>query len=108
MLSKQARRARLDELFRVKAATEGEITELLCEEERTESFRDEGATSTETWTVERYGVATATARALTHVGTKARHMPKLVGALRAGDSAGIGRSAPASKPATAIALPRSG
>jgi hypothetical protein len=85
MLSKQARRARLDELFRVKATTEGEIAVLLCEEERTESYRDEGATSTETWTVERYGVATATARALTHVGTKTPHMPKLVDALRAGE-----------------------
>ena len=85
MLSKQARRTRLDELFSVKAATEGEIAELLCEEERTESFRDEGATSTETWVVERYGVATGTARALTHVGTKIPRMPKLAGALRAGE-----------------------
>ena len=85
MLSTQARRTRLDELFRVKAATDGEIAQLLCEEERTESFRDEGATSTETWVVERYGVAIATARTLTHVGTKSRRMPKLAGALCAGE-----------------------
>jgi Domain of unknown function (DUF222)/HNH endonuclease len=85
MLSTQARRTRLDELFRVKAATEGEIAELLCEEERTESYRDEGATSTETWVVERYGVATATARALTHVGMTTPRMPKLAGALRSGE-----------------------
>ncbi len=85
MLSKEARRTRLDELFRVKAATEGEIAELLGEEERTESYRDEGATSTETWVVERYGVATGTARALTQVGAKTPRMPKLAGALRAGE-----------------------
>jgi len=85
MLSKEARRTRLDELFHVKAAAEGEIAELLCEEERTESYRDEGATSTESWVVERYGVATSTARALTHVGTKSPAMPKLIGAVRAGE-----------------------
>ena len=85
MLSKEARRARLDELFQVKASTEGEIIELLDEEERTESYRDEGATSTQSWVVERYGVATSTARALTHVGTKTRATPRLAGALRAGE-----------------------
>jgi hypothetical protein len=85
MLSTEARRTRLDELFHVKAAAEGEIAELLCEEERTESYRDEGATSTESWVVERYGVATSTARALTHVGTKSPTMPKLIGAVRAGE-----------------------
>ena len=85
MLSKEARRTRLDELFRVKAATEGEIAELLGEEARTESYRDEGATSAETWVVERYGVATGTARALTQVGVKAPRMPKLAGALRVGE-----------------------
>jgi len=85
MLSTEARRTRLDELFRAKAAAEGEIVELLCEEERTESYRNEGATSTESWVVERYGVATATARALMQVGRKAATMPKVVGALRAGE-----------------------
>jgi hypothetical protein len=85
MLSKEARRARLDELFHVKAAAEGEIIALLDEEERSESYRDEGATSTQSWVVERYGVATSTARALTHVGTETRATPGLVGALRAGE-----------------------
>ena len=85
MLSKEPRRARLDELFKVKASTEGEIVELLDEEERTESYRDEGATSTQSWVVERYGVAASTARALTHVGTKTRATPRIAGALRAGE-----------------------
>ena len=85
MLSKEARRLRLDELFRVKASTEGEIIELLEEEERTESYRDEGATSAQSWVVERYGVANSTARALTHVGTKTRATPRLAGAFRAGE-----------------------
>jgi hypothetical protein len=85
MLSNEARRTRLDELFRLKAAAEGEIAEHLCAVARTESYRREGATSTEAWVVERYGVAIATARALTHVGTKSPSMPKLMGAVRAGE-----------------------
>ena len=85
MLSNEARRTRLDELFRLKAATEGEIAELLRDEERSQSYRDEGATSAESWVVERYGVAIATARALTHVGTKTSTTPHLAEALRAGE-----------------------
>jgi hypothetical protein len=37
------------------------------------------------WVVERYGVSTATARALTHVGAKAWDIPNLIGSLCAGE-----------------------
>ena len=38
-----------------------------AEFDRRQAFRDEGATSAQAWAVERYGVSTATARALTRV-----------------------------------------
>ncbi len=84
-LSKEARIQRLKELFRLDAATRGEIVVLLGEADRSEEFRDDGATSTQTWVVERFGVSAATARTLTHVGERAWDAPHLVGALCAGD-----------------------
>jgi hypothetical protein len=48
-------------------------------------YRDDGATSTEAWAVERFGVSTATARALTRVGEKAWDMPHLVESMCAGE-----------------------
>ena len=84
-MSNEQRRARLDELFRVRAAAEAEITVHLGESDRNQAYRDEGATSTESWVVERFGVSTATARALTRVGEKAWDMPHLIGALCSGD-----------------------
>ncbi|HEX4434217.1 MAG TPA: DUF222 domain-containing protein [Acidimicrobiales bacterium] len=83
-LSKEQRRARLDMLFRQRAALDGEIVLHLGEVERGEEYRDEGATSTEAWTVERFGIAVSTARALTRVGQKASDLPHLVGALSQG------------------------
>jgi hypothetical protein len=84
-LSNEARAERLKVLFRRDSATRGEISVLLGEVDRSESYRDEGATSTEAWVVERYGVSTATARTLTHVGEKAWDVPHLVGSMCAGD-----------------------
>jgi hypothetical protein len=75
----------LEKAFRAKAAAEGEIVVRLGEIDRRQAFRDEGATSSETWAAERFGVSTPTARALTRVGAKAWDMPHLVGSLCAGD-----------------------
>jgi hypothetical protein len=75
----------LDELFRVREATEGKIALRLAELERRQTFREEGATSIANWTTERYGISSATARALTHGGEKAWDLPNLIGAVCAGD-----------------------
>ncbi len=80
-LSNDALRARLDDLFRQKAAVEGRIIELLGEVGRREAFREEGATSTEAWVVERFGVSAPTARAYTQVAERAWDLPNLTGAL---------------------------
>jgi hypothetical protein len=84
-LSNEERTQRLESLFRTMAATAGEIAVLLGEVERSQSFRDEGATSTSSWVAERFGVAGSTARALTRVGEKAWDLPHLVGSLCAGE-----------------------
>ena len=52
---------------------------------RREAFRDEGATSTEAWAVERFAVSVPTARAYTHAAERAWDLPNLVGALCDGD-----------------------
>jgi hypothetical protein len=57
----------------------------LGEIERRQAFRDEGATSLESWAAERFGVSTPTARTYAHVGEKAWDIPHLVGSLCAGD-----------------------
>jgi hypothetical protein len=84
-MSKEERVARLDQALGMMAAAQGEVVAILGEIDRGQEFRDEGATSTESWLVERFGVSTATARALTHVGEKAWDLPHLVGGLRAGE-----------------------
>jgi Domain of unknown function (DUF222)/HNH endonuclease len=84
-MSNQERTERLEVLFRSKAAIEGEIAVHLGEVERSQSFRDEGGTSTESWVAERFGVATSTARSLTLLGEKAWDLPHLIGAVCAGD-----------------------
>lgn len=84
-LSPKARAERLGVLFSRDAATRGEISLLLGEVDRSQSYRDDGATSTETWVVQRYGVSSATARILTHVGGKGWGAPHLVGSMCAGD-----------------------
>jgi Domain of unknown function (DUF222)/HNH endonuclease len=75
----------LDGLFRLKAAVDGEIVVNLGEASRRQVYRDVGATSTETWAAERFGVSTPTARAYTHVGEKGWDLPHLVESLCAGD-----------------------
>jgi hypothetical protein len=84
-LSRAARAERLGVLFRLDAATRGEIAVLVGEADRSEDFRDDGATSTEAWLVACFGVSVATARTLTHVGGKAWDAPRLVGSMCAGD-----------------------
>ncbi len=75
----------LDGLFRLKAAVEGAIVVHVGEVDRRQAYRDDGATSTETWAAERFGVSRPTARALAHVGEKAWDMPRLVDAFCDGD-----------------------
>ena len=77
--------ARLDDLFRTRAAVEGHIVQLLGEAERRGAHYDDGATSAATWTAERFGVSTPSARTLVRVAQKAWDVPQLVGALQAGE-----------------------
>jgi hypothetical protein len=76
---------RLDALFRLRAAADGRIVELLGEVGRREAFRDEGATATEPWTVERFGVSQPTARAYAHVAEQAWDFPHLTASLCEGE-----------------------
>jgi Domain of unknown function (DUF222)/HNH endonuclease len=78
-------RSNLDEDFRIMETAKARIAVRLAETERRQAFRDEGATSTERWATERYGISTATARALTGGGEKAWDLPHLIGAVSAGD-----------------------
>ena len=75
----------LDQAFRQKAAAEGTIVVLMGEVSRRQAYRDEGATSPESWAVERFGVSVPTARALTRLGEKAWDLPHLVDSLCTGD-----------------------
>jgi Domain of unknown function (DUF222)/HNH endonuclease len=84
-MSAEERTERLEVLFRTKAAAEGEIAVHLGEVERSESYRLEGATSTESWVAARFGVSGPGARALSQLGEKASDLPHLVGALCAGE-----------------------
>jgi hypothetical protein len=85
VLSNEEINGRLDGLFRQKAALEGAIVVLLGEIVRRQAYRDDGATATEPWAVERFGISTSTARAYTHIAEKAWDLPHLVGSLCAGD-----------------------
>ncbi len=67
------------------ASSAGLIVLLSSELDRREGWRDEGATSLESWMVERLGVSTPTARALAHVGGRLYDLPHLSEALSAGD-----------------------
>jgi len=84
-LSAEQRKVFLDGAFAQMMAAQGDIVAVLGEIDRGQEFRDEGATSTESWLVQRYGISTGTARSLTQVGEKAWDIPELVGALRAGE-----------------------
>jgi hypothetical protein len=67
------------------ASSAGLIVLLSGELDRREGWRDEGATSLESWMEERLGVSTPTARALAHVGERLYDLPHLADALSAGD-----------------------
>ena len=84
-LSKEELRARMTEALRVKTAAEGEFTVCLAESTKREMFRDDGATSVESWSAELFGLSVATARSYCHVADKARPLPHLVGSLCAGE-----------------------
>jgi hypothetical protein len=84
-LSNEEIAERLEGAFAQKAAAEGAIVVYLGEVARRQAYRDEGATATEPWAVERFGVSTPTARALTHLGEKAWDLPHLVGSLCTGE-----------------------
>lgn len=77
--------ARLDDLFRLRAALDGHIVHLLGEAERRESYRDDGATSAAAWAAERFDLSKPGARALVRVAEKVWDTPCLVGALQAGE-----------------------
>jgi hypothetical protein len=84
-MTTEEHKSRLGGAFRRIAADQGEIIAIVGEVDRCQSYRDEGATSTEAWLVQRFGVSTATARSLTRVARKAWDVPHLVGSLCAGD-----------------------
>ncbi len=67
------------------ASQAGLIVLLTGELDRREGWRAEGATSLETWMVERLGVSVPTARAFAHVGERLFDLPHLHGALSSGD-----------------------
>jgi hypothetical protein len=84
-MSAEERRAYLDAAFDRKRAAEGEIVAALGEVDRSQDYREEGATSTESWVVERYGISQATARGLMRVSKVAWDLPHLVGSLSASE-----------------------
>ena len=84
-LSNEAIAERLEGLYRQKAAVEGAIVVLLGEVGRRQAYRDEGATATEPWAAERFGVSIPTVRALSRLGEKAWDIPHLVESMCAGD-----------------------
>jgi hypothetical protein len=77
--------AGLEEDFRQMTAAQGRVVARLGEVSRRGAFRDEGATSTQAWVAERFGVAMSSARVLARVAERARELPHLVSALCAGE-----------------------
>jgi hypothetical protein len=63
------------------ASLAGRIVLLAAELDRREGWRDEGATSVESWLTERCSVSAATARAWAHVGTRLFDLPQLADGL---------------------------
>jgi hypothetical protein len=84
-LSNEQLGGRLDDLFRLRSAVEGRIVVLLGEADRRQAFREDGATSAETWAVERFSVGVPSARALTQVAGKVWDLPHLTEALKDGE-----------------------
>jgi hypothetical protein len=67
------------------ASQAGLIVQLAGELDRREGWRAEGATSLESWMVERLGVSVPTARAFAHVGERLFDLPHLAAGLSSGD-----------------------
>jgi hypothetical protein len=63
------------------ASLAGRIVLLAAELDRREGWRDEGATSIESWLAERCNVSAATARAWAHVGSRLFDLPQLADGL---------------------------
>jgi hypothetical protein len=70
---------------RTLASLAGRIVLLAGELDRREGWRDEGATSVETWLAERCNVSAATARAWAHVGARLFDLPHLAEGLSSGE-----------------------
>jgi hypothetical protein len=75
----------LEHFYRLKAAAEAGIVEVLGEVQRRESFRRDGATSSEKWQVERFGQSVPSARAYDQVAKRAWDLPHLTRALGQGE-----------------------
>ena len=75
----------LDEDFAQMSAAQARFVVRLGEVARRQAYRDEGATSLEAWTAERFGVSSSAARTYAHVGEKAWDIPNLVGGLCRGE-----------------------
>jgi hypothetical protein len=84
-LSNQELIVGLEEAFREKTAAEGKFLLYLGEAARRETFRDDGATSAASWTMQRFGVSAATARTFARVSEKSGELPHLMGSLCVGD-----------------------
>jgi len=84
-LSSEALMDSAAETARQMGALVGRFVELVGELDRREGWRAEGATSLETWVVERCGVSVPTARAWTHVAGRLFDLPQLAAALSTGE-----------------------
>jgi hypothetical protein len=84
-LSKDELRARMHAALRVKTAAEGEFAVCLAESNKREMFRDDGATSPESWTAECFGMSGPTARFYSQVSEKSDELPNLIESLCAGE-----------------------
>jgi Domain of unknown function (DUF222)/HNH endonuclease len=83
-LSKDELRARMHHALRAKAAAEGEYTVFFAESNKREMFRDDGATSPETWSAHCFGLSAPTARSYAVVAEKSDGLPELMSSLRQG------------------------
>ncbi len=75
----------ISEVSREIAAQTGRLMELLGEFGRREGFREDGATSLDTWAAEHCGVSLTTARAWSHVAERLDDLPRLAEALSKGE-----------------------
>ena len=75
----------LERFHRVKAQAEAGILVVLGEVQRRESFRRDGATSSEKWQLERFGQSVPSAWAYDRVAERAGDLPHLTAALGRGE-----------------------